>query len=175
MQTNAAASSYSDGASASYDNGAGASSWSAPAFKGTRNFRKSFFMQYGNLIFVIPLCLLAVSAGAAPSADNKTFCGGMLVALMCIYQFIATFLQTNSVKVTGNKLTVGTLFTEKSFSAKEIREIRMQAVRRRYGSVVNYVKIATVNGKNYSVQGFMDGEEVIYGSLTNWWETYRNA
>lgn len=160
---------------ASYDNGARAATWSAPAFKGTRNFRKSFFMQYGILIFIIPLCLFAVSAGAAPSADNKTFLGGMLVALICIYQFFATFFQTNSVKIAGNKLTIGSLFTEKSFSAKEIRDIRLQAVRRRYGSVVNYVNITTANGKNYSVQGFTDGEEAIYGSLTNWWEAYRNA
>ena len=50
----------------------------------------------------------------------------------------------------------------------------MQSVRGRYGRVTNFVNIVTVQGRNYPMQGFSDGDEIIYGILRQWWESYRN-
>jgi hypothetical protein len=34
--------------------------------------------------------------------------------------------------------------------------------------------IIPAEGKKYPLGGFSDGEEIIYGFLTNWWDTYKN-
>ena len=59
-------------------------------------------------------------------------------------------------------------------AAREIKEIKMASVRGRRGRITNYVNILTAQGKNYPVQGFSDGDEIIYGILHQWWESYRN-
>jgi hypothetical protein len=87
---------------------------------------------------------------------------------------VFSIFQINAIKVEPNKLTVQTLFGEKDFSAREIREIKMQSVRRRYGNVTTYVVVTSLEGKKYSLMGFSDGTEIIYGFLTNWWNAYRN-
>jgi len=48
-------------------------------------------------------------------------------------------------------------------------------VRGRYGRVTNYVNIVTAEGKNYPLQGFSEGDEIIYGILTNWWNANRGG
>jgi hypothetical protein len=84
------------------------------------------------------------------------------------------FLQVGAVKVEPNKLTVETFIEQKQFSARQIKDIKMEAVRGRYGRVTNYVNIVTKQGKNYPMQGFSEGDEIIYGILHQWWESYRN-
>ena len=78
-------------------------------------------------------------------------------------------------QVEPNKLTVETLFEEKVFSAKEIREIKMDTVRGRYGRATNFVNILPLKGKNYPLQGFSEGDEIIYGVLMNWWSAHGNG
>jgi len=142
-----------------------------PSFSGTRTFKKSFFKQYGIIFIVIPLCLLALWT---TYSEPEYRIGAILSAVFCLIVAILPFFQIGEVKVEPNKLSVDSFFEQKAFSAKEIREIRMQSVRGRYGRVTNFVNIVTAKGKNYPVQGFSDGDEIIYGILHQWWESYRN-
>ena len=88
---------------------------------------------------------------------------------------ILPLFQVSAVKVEPGKLTVESLFEEKVFSANEIREIKMDAVRGRYGHATNFVNILPVKGKNYPLEGFSEGNEIIYGLLVNWWNAHRNG
>ena len=84
------------------------------------------------------------------------------------------FLQVSSIKVEPNKLTVETFFEQKEWNARQIKEIKMQAVRGRYGRVTNFVHIVPTEGKKYPLSGFSEGEEIIYGYLMNWWNAYKD-
>jgi hypothetical protein len=76
--------------------------------------------------------------------------------------------------VEPNKLTIETFFEQKELSARQVKEIKMQAVRGRYGRVTNFVYIIPIEGKKYPLSGFSEGEEMIYGYLMNWWNTYKD-
>jgi len=142
-----------------------------PTFSGTRTFKKSFFKQYGLLLVVLPLGLFSA---VAAFANSEYRLGAGITAVVCFLMMILPFLQVGLVRVEPNKLTVESFIEQKEFSAKEIREIKMESVRGRYGRVTNYVNIVTDQKKNYPLQGFRDGDEIIYGILQQWWESYRN-
>ncbi len=143
----------------------------APAFTGTKFFKKSLFSQYAGFLLYIPVCLLSFWSLLT---EPEYQIGALLLGIACIVMMLFSLFQINGIKVEPNKLTVQTLFGEKDFGAREIREIKMQSVRRRYGNVTTYVVVASVEGKKYSLIGFSDGTEIIYGFLTNWWNAYRN-
>lgn len=143
----------------------------ASSFKGSRTFRKNFFRQYGILFIAIPFCFFAVWT-AVTSAENRV--GALIAAGFCGIMLVIPFFQVNSVKVEADRLIIETTFEEKVLQAKEIREIKMDSVRGRYGRVTNFVNIIPANGKNYPLQGFTDGDEIIYGILSNWWNAHRN-
>jgi hypothetical protein len=144
---------------------------STPAFTGTKSFKKSALMQYGGFLLYTPLCLLSFWTLLTESEYQV---GAFVVGIACLALMVFSLFQVNAIKVEPNKLTVQTLFGEKDFSAREIREIKMQSVRRRYGNVTTYVVVTSLEGKKYSLMGFSDGTEIIYGFLTNWWNAYRN-
>ena len=149
-----------------------ASTAHAPTFAGDRVFKKSFFKQYGSYLIVIPLCLFAAWTAYA---EPQYRVGASISAIFCLVMMILPLFQVNVVKVEQKKLTIESLFEAKEFSAKEIREIKMQTVRGRYGQVTNLVNIIPIKGKNYPLQGFSEGDEIIYGVLTNWWIAHRGV
>ena len=137
---------------------------------GTKVFKKGFFRQYGILFGLIPFLFLFVwLAIASPEARTASIVTGVVCALLCLIPFF----QVGAVKVEPNKLTIETFFEEKQLTAQEIKEIKMQSVRGRYGRVTNFVNIIPVKGKNYPVGKFEDRPEVIYEILMSWWNTYR--
>ena len=142
------------------------SSYSTSAFTGTRTFSKSLFQQYGVLLIVIPFFFFAVWT-AINQPQNRV--GALIVSAVCGIMIVLPFFQVSSVKVEPNKLTIETLFEEKIVSAREVSEIKMESVRGRYGRVSHYVNVVLASGKNYPMQGFSEGDEIIYGILSNWW------
>jgi hypothetical protein len=141
-----------------------------PSFAGTRSFKKNFLKQYGILFLVVPLGLLSVLAAFEPEYRL----GAGITAVVCFLLMFLPFLQVSAVKVEPNKLTIETFLEQKEFSGRQIKDIKMESVRGRYGRVTNYVNIVPKQGRNYPMQGFNAGDEIIYGILHQWWETYRN-
>jgi hypothetical protein len=144
---------------------------SALAFTETKTFQKSFFKQYGLCFVMVPVALLLIWLGMAePQLRTASFISAGFCALVMIFPFF----QVSAIKVEPNKLTIETFFEEKEFSARQIKEIKMQSVHGRYGRVTNFVNIIPVEGKKYPLGGFSDGDEIIYGFLMNWWNTYQS-
>lgn len=142
---------------------------SAPA--SSRTFKKSFIKQYGMLFGLVPFAFLLIwLAFASPQARTASLVSAVVCVLLCLIPF----LQVGTIKVEPNKLTIETFMEEKAVSAKQIKEIKMKSVHGRYGRVTNFVNVVLDEGKNYPIGGFIDGDEVIYNFLTQWWETYRN-
>jgi hypothetical protein len=143
-----------------------------PTFAGDRTFRKSFLKQYGSYFYLIPACLVVTWLAYA---EQQYRIAGLLSMLFCLVMMVLPLFQISAVKVEQKKLTIESLFEEKVFIAKEIREIKMQTVRGRYGRATNFVNIVPLKGKNYPLQGFSEGDEIIYGVLTNWWIAHRGV
>jgi hypothetical protein len=144
---------------------------SAFALGETRTFRKSFFKQYGMSVLGILFCIMFVWL-ASVSPENRT--AFLVTGGFCVLIVIVPFFQVSAIRVEPNKLTIETFFEQKEFAARQIKEIKLQSIRGRYGRVTNIVNILPTEGKNYPLGGFSDGDEIIYGTLLNWWEAYRN-
>ncbi len=153
-----------------------AQSGSTTAFTGAKTFKKSFFRQYGITFVGIFFCLAVVLILASVNLqwDIFTILAILLATAFGIVLVLAPFVQVSAIKVEPNKLTLETFFGGKEVSARQIQEIKIQSVRGRYGQMTNFVNIVLFEGKNYGLSGFSDGEEIIYGFLMNWWNTYRN-
>lgn len=137
----------------------------------TKTFTKGFFRQYALCLVMVPVALLMLWLGLA---DPELKTASFISAAFCILIMIVPFFQVSAIKVEPNKLTLETFFEEKELSAHQIKEIKMQSVRGRYGRVTNFVNIIPVEGKKYPLGGFSDGEEILYGFLMNWWNTYQS-
>jgi hypothetical protein len=87
---------------------------------------------------------------------------------------IRPLFQVSSIKVEPEKLTIESTFEEKVLSARDIKEIKVRSVRGRNGRVDHYVNIISGQGRNYRLHGFSDGDEMLYSTLLNWWDTYRD-
>lgn len=144
---------------------------SVPGTFEPRTFQKSFIRMYGILLVLVPALFLFIWLAFA-SPESRT--AAIVVAVVCVLLMLIPFLQVSSIKVDQNELTIETFFEQKELSAAQIKEIKMEAVRGRYGRVTNFVHIVPVEGKKYPLGGFSEGEEIIYGYLMNWWNTYQN-
>lgn len=141
------------------------------AFTETKTFQKSFFRQYALCFIMIPVGLLMVWLGLAdPQLQTASF----ISAAFCVLVMVIPFFQVSAIKVEPNKLTIETFFEQKELTASQIKEIKMQSVRGRYGRVTNFVNIIPMEGKKYPLGGFSDGDEIIYGFLMNWWNQYQS-
>jgi hypothetical protein len=141
------------------------------AFTETKTFQKSFFRQYALCVVMVPVALLMVWLGLA---DPQLKTASFISAAFCVLVMVIPFFQVSAIKVEPNKLTLETFFEEKELTASQIKEIKMQSVRGRYGRVTNFVNIIPVEGKKYPLGGFSDGDEIIYGFLMNWWNQYQS-
>ena len=166
----ASGTSYASGYSSSPSVSHGGSSYSTPSFTGTKTFRKSLFRQYWPLLVVIP-CFFFAAWVAIDQPENRV--GALIATAILGIMIVLPLFQVSSVKVEPDKLTIETLFEEKVVSADEVKEVKMGSIRGRYGRVTHYVEIVLANGKRYPVQGFSEGDEIIYGILSNWWNSSR--
>ena len=148
----------------------GGNAQSVPSFSGTKVFKKGWFAQYGVILLMIPIFL--VGGWLALTSQEKF--AGIGVALVGLFFMAMSLFNINHVKLEPNKLTTETFFGEKEYTSREIKEIGMKTVRSRHGVASNFVNIQLVKGGSISMAGFPEGDEIIYGILINWWETYRN-
>jgi hypothetical protein len=120
---------------------------------------------------MVPVALLMVWLDLA---DPQLKTAAFISAAFCVLVMVIPFFQVSAIKVEPNKLTIETFFEAKELSASQIKEIKMQSVRGRYGRVTNFVNIIPSEGKKYPLGGFSEGDEMIYGFLMNWWNQYQN-
>lgn len=139
-------------------------------FAETRIFKRNFFAQYGAPLLMLPICL--VGAWAAITMTDKFV--GISIGLVGLFFMAVSLFATNQIKVEPNKLTTESFFNQKELTAKQIKEINMQTVRGRRGVATNFIKIQPIEGSAISLAGFPEGDEILYGILMNWWNTYRN-
>jgi hypothetical protein len=168
----AVSNSYSSGHASPSSTGYGGSSSSAASFTGTKTFSKSLFKQYWPQLIVVP-CFFFAAWVAIDQPENRV--GAIIATAILGVMIILPFFQVSSIKLEPNKLTIETLFEEKVLSASEVKEIKMGSIRGRYGRVTHYVEILLSSGKRYPVQGFSEGDEIMYGILSNWWNSFRGG
>jgi len=137
---------------------------------GAKTFTKSAFAQYGVIVLMIPLGLFGIWALVA---TNEKFVG-IAVILIGLFFMIMSLFNVNVLRLEPNKLITESFFAQKEYTASQIREITMKTVRSRHGIATNYVHVQCVEGGAIRIGGFTEGDELVYGVLVDWWNTYRN-
>jgi len=146
----------------------------AQSFSGKRIFKKSFLANYGVLLLMLPICLVGGWFAITASTNENRF-AGIGVILVGLFFMGASLFNINRVKLEGNKLTTETFFGEKEYTAKQIKAINMKTVRSRRGVASNFINVQPVKGSAISLAGFVEGDEILYGILMNWWSSYRSG
>ena len=141
------------------------------SFHETRTFRKAFVRQYGILFILMPLFFFAIWTTLTQPENGL---GAFIAAAVCGILSIRPLFQVSSIKVEPEKLTIESTFEEKVLSARDIKEIKVRSVRGRNGRVDHYVNIISGRGRNYRLHGFSEGDEMLYSTLLNWWDFYRD-
>lgn len=141
-----------------------------PAYTGAKSFRKSLLSQFGSYILIVPLFLVSVWA---VFNEPEHVIGASVIGVICVFMLIGPFFDVSAVKVEGKKMTVETFFEEKELIAGQIKEIKIKSVRSR-SRVSHHVVIVANGGKKYALRGFSEGTEILYGFLSNWWNTHRD-
>ena len=141
-----------------------------PIFSGIKTFKKSFMTQYGSYFLVVPLFL--VSAGFI-YAEPEYKVGASIVILFCLLMICRPFFQVSQIKVEPDILTIETFFGEKKYSTQQIKNIDIKTIRSRGGQASQSIHFQPSNGSAITLAGFAEGDEVLYGFLTNWWGVYK--
>lgn len=142
----------------------------APVFAGAKTFSKNFFGQYGLFLLMLPLCI----TGPLLVYLNQDWFAGIAIGLIGLFFMIMSLFSITQIKVEADKLTAEAFLYQKEYTARQIKEISMKTVRSRRGVATNFVNIQPVEGNEISMAGFPDGDEIIYGTLIDWWNTYKN-
>jgi hypothetical protein len=144
---------------------------SKDAFTGTRTFEKGFIGKYGMIV----LTLIVILPFGAWYIFQKDIPSVLAVIVAGLLVFIITVpFNITRIELGPNKLITESFLGEKEYIAREIKEISIKTVRGRGGMATNFIKIQPIKGRGASMAGFPEGDEIIYGTLINWWETYRN-
>lgn len=141
-----------------------------PIFSGIKTFKKSFMAQYGSYFLVVPLFLVA--AGFIYAAPEYKV-GASIAILFCLLMICRPFFQVSQVKVEPDILTIETFFGEKKYRTQQIKNIDMKTIRSRGGRPSKSIHFQPSEGSAISLAGFAEGDEVLYGFLTNWWGVYK--
>ncbi|MBI5953092.1 MAG: hypothetical protein HY865_15655 [Chloroflexi bacterium] len=139
-------------------------------FSGEKVFKKGFLGRFGSYIITIPfffVCIWTIFA------DSENMIAASIGAVVTFFLILSPLFDVFELTVTGNKIKLVSMFDEKELTARNIREVKMKSVRSR--SVVHHFPaLVTDKGKEYTLKGFSEGNEMLYGFLLNWWNAHQN-
>jgi hypothetical protein len=142
----------------------------ASAFAGKKVFTKGFLGRFGSYIISIPLLLVSIWT---IFTDEQYLVGAVIMAVVCLFMILSPLFDIFELTVTGNKIKFVSMFDEQELDVRNIREVKMKSVRSR--SVVHHFPaLVTDKGKEYTLRGFSEGSEMLYGFLLNWWNAHQN-
>jgi hypothetical protein len=141
-----------------------------PSFTRIKTFKKNTFGQYGVILLMIPLCLVGV--WLLFTNDDKFI--GIGIGAVGVFFMVMSLFSIHQIRIEPSKIITESFFSQKEYMANQIKAIEMKTVRSRHGVATNLVNIQLADGGSISTAGFPEGDEVIYGVLHEWWETYRN-
>ena len=143
---------------------------SQPRYTGVKTFSKNFIGQYGVLLLMLPFCII----GPLFIYLRSDWFVGISFGLIGLFFMVSSLFNVNQVTLDSNKLKTESFFQQKDYTANQIKEISMKTVRSRRGIATNFVNIQPVEGNAISMAGFPEGDEIIYATLMEWWNTYKN-
>jgi len=135
----------------------------------TKTFRKGFLAKYGLLFFLIPATPMAIGGIFVPP-----FFPGILITVLLFYLWRHAVHGVHLVEVKGNRLSIRSLRSGRDLTVQQIRGIDMVTIRNHRGVRKSLVQIELDDGDKFTLSGFSEGNEILYGFLKNWWNAYQN-
>lgn len=138
------------------------------SFTGTTIFQKSFLAKYVAFFLLIPACVISTGTLFAH------FLAGILAGIVVFLFWIGMLSAVHTVKVEGNRLSAKSLLKRKEVTALQIKDISMISRRNRRGVAKTFISIELQEGASLRLSGFPEGNEIMYGFLSNWWSAHQN-
>lgn len=138
-----------------------------------QTFQKGLLTRYGPvLLLLLGNLILLVTV----------FTGQYLAAILGILLLFGLWrfaLYTPYVLILKeDKLLTKSFLKNQEFSLEQIKDIRMGTsyhYGRRYIRKRRHIEIELLNGNSFRLAGFAGGDELLYGSLKNWWSSYQTS
>jgi hypothetical protein len=140
--------------------------------QGRKIFQKSFLAKYGPLLLLIPAVLIFL---------------GSVVTLQCLVAIpmgLILFLMWRStlhtpylLKIEGNRLSTRSFCKSLDLTSQQIKDIKMGATYnfKYLGWARRHIHVEMLDGNSFRLAGFVEGAEILYGFLKNWWSSHQNA
>jgi hypothetical protein len=135
-----------------------------------RVFQKGFLAKYGLFLILIPATPMALGGILVPP-----FLPGMLFAVVLFFLWRSALRNIYLLRVDKERLAVRSFSISREFTAQQIRKIETFTIRRYRKVAKNYVRIEFHDGSWFTVFGFPEGNEILYGVLKNWWDACQVA
>lgn len=137
---------------------------------GGKIFQKGFFAKYGVSFLLILTTPMALSAVVVPP-----FIPGILLTALTFYLWKSALQSIHLVKVEEDSLSVKSLRKSHELTVRQIKNIDMVTARNRRGVSKSMVRIELNGEGTFTLSGFPEGNEIVYGFLKNWWSGYQTS
>lgn len=135
---------------------------------GAMTFQKSFFGKYW-LLF-LSSAMTIVFFASIPTIVPAIFFGFVIYMM-----WSAALYAVHTVSLDGNRLSTRSLRARQELTSQQIKDIRMVTHYSRRGVATRLIQVELLDGTDFAMTGFPEGNEIMYGILKNWWSSYQNG
>lgn len=136
-------------------------------FSGTKVFQKGALAIYGAFLLLIPACFISMGAVFVQPLV------GLLAGVFIVVFWVSALTSPHTITVEGNQMSTKSLLKQKSLTAEQIKQISLRSVRTRRGIARTFLAVELQDGSSFRLSGFPEGNEILYGSLKNWWAAHQ--
>jgi hypothetical protein len=134
----------------------------------SRTFQKSFFGKSWMLFLSSAMTVVFL-------ASIPTIVPAIIIGILIFFMWNAALNAVHTVTLEGNRLSTRSLRTRQELTAQQIRDIRIATHYNHRGRATRLILVEVVNGTDFALTGFPEGNEIMYGFLKDWWSSYQTA
>jgi hypothetical protein len=136
-----------------------------------RTFQRNALVKYGPFFLLIPAVLIFLG-----SAVTFQCLVAIPAALIFFLVWRAAFHTPHQLILTENQLSTQSFRRKLDITPQQIKDIRMGVTyqpKARWAR--RHIQVELVDGTSFRLAGFVDGDELVYGTLKNWWAAHQSA
>jgi hypothetical protein len=135
-----------------------------------KQFQKNGAAKYG--MFVWSLTASVLFLGSLATAQILP---ALLVAVVLFILWRNTLFAVHTVNLEGDRLSAQSFRRMHEVSAQHIKDITMTRRYNRKGVATHFIQVTLPDASKIELTGFPEGNEILYGSLKNWWAAAQNT
>ena len=102
-----------------------------------------------------------------------TIVPAILMGILIFFMWHAALSEVHTITLEGTRLSTRSLRARKEMISQQIKDIRMATRYNRRGVATRLIQVELLDGTDFTLTGFPEGNEIMYGFLKSWWNSYR--